>query len=164
MGTRPRIRASNSDYTLAIFPPDTTLGWRVVGRVSSAVGDKKVANGEWRRVNNELGEHVGYQALATFQTDKDLPSTPSSCSITVRQVELIAGTAFKHGKSRTLGMPEEKKICRRNPKSGRALPPEDAVELALAKMEQWLHPASRIDDGRGEPVYGDKAVRVYPKP
>jgi hypothetical protein len=60
-------------------------------------------------------------------------------------------------------MPEEKRISWRD-KYGKALVPEDAIERAQEKVKQWPWPASRIDDGRGEPVFGDRAVRVYPKP
>ncbi len=103
------------------------------------------------------GNHVGYQVLANLTKDEDLPSGASSSSITASECELNCG------KSRTVGLPEDKRISRRT-RMGRALPPEDAVERAQAKVRMWPHSASRIDNGRGDPVYGDRAVRVYPKP
>ena len=109
-----------------------------------------------------------YQIRANVQSDRELPSIRSSCSITVSVVLLIAGQAFRQGKSRTAGMSEEQRISRRwiegKKADGRTLPPEDAVERATEKLKQWPYPASRIDDGSGEPVYGDRATRVYPQP
>jgi hypothetical protein len=163
MGTRPRVRGSNSAFTFYLYPADTTLGWRVIRRVTAAQGVAKLAAGQWREVFDEYGNHWGYQVVANFRTDQELPSGASSSSITVREMLLNAGVFFPNGKSRTAGMTEDKRISRKHPISGKKLAPEDAVERARAKVSQWPHPASRIDDGTGAPRYGDLAVRVYPK-
>jgi len=142
-------RAQQGERCMNLYPPDTTLGWRVIRQVSQAQALKKLACGQWRAVNDEQGNFLGYQVLATFKTDNELPSGASSTSITVNECELNAGL---RGKSRTWGMNEEDRISRRHPTSGKALPPEDAIERAIAKVREWPLP------------HGDRAVRAYPKP
>lgn len=163
MGTRPRIRVSNDAYCFYLYPADTTLGWRVIRRVTLACGTYKAISGQWREVHDEHGNHWGYQVVANFKTDAELPSGASSSSITVREMELNAFTVLKYGKSQTAGMSEDDRISRRHYKSGRKLAPEDAVERAVAKVRQWPFPASRVDDGSGAAVFGDRAVRAYPR-
>jgi hypothetical protein len=74
---------------------------------------------------------------------------------------IYAGQAFKFGVSRTAGLTEMQRSERRG-KFDKILPLEDHIERIAAKVLVWPYPASRIDGGSGEPVYGDKAVRVYP--
>ena len=145
---------------IRVYPAETSLGWRVIRHVSAQEAGEKLASGEWREVLDEQGNFWGCQVLATFSKDQDLPSGASSSSITVNECFLNAGLG---GRSRTAGMPEEKRISRRSAE-GKALPPEDAIERAREKVRQWPWPASRIDDGSGAAVYGDRAVRCYPKP
>jgi len=158
--SRTQRRAEKGERCVSVYPPDTSLGWRVIYHVSKPQAAAKLASGEWREVYDEHGNFMGCQVLATFKQDEELPSGASSSSITVSECELNAGLG---GRSHTVGMPEDRRISRRN-QVGRALPPEDAVERAQAKVNQWPWPASRIDDGSGQPVYGDRAVRCYPKP
>jgi hypothetical protein len=150
-----------------LYPPTTTLGWRVIRKVTAAEVDDALARSLWREVYNELGNFAGYQIKPNFQTDDDLPtgwsSRPIGVTVTISEMDLNAGTKFKRGKSRTLGQSEDKRIARKSA-VGKALPPEDAVERAIEKVKLWPFPANRIDDGTGEPVYGDRAVRCYPKP
>ncbi len=128
--------------------------------VSGAQGEEMMAQGKWRDVYDEAGNHIGYQVIANYKSDSEILSGSTSISITVRECELNAGL---RGKSHTAGMSEEKRMSRRSA-SGKVLPPEDAVERARAKVKLWPHPANRIGtDERGAPVYGDRAVRVYPK-
>ena len=162
MGYRPRIRASNDQYRFYLYPPDTALGWRVIRKVTLAEGAEKVLRGEWREVHDEHGDHWGYQVLVSSKTDQDIPSGATSSSITVNECELNAGLG---GEWRTKGLPEDKRLSRfRRTEAGLLpVPAEDAIERAQAKVAQWPYPASRIDDGKGKPVWGDRAVRVYPK-
>ena len=163
MGYRPRVRA----YTAArydLYPPTTTLGWRVIRNVTAAEVDDALKRGLWREVYNEHGNFAGYQIKPNFKSDDDLPSGWSLCSISVNETELYVGTLFRHGKSRTAGLPEDKRVTRKDKETGHALPPEDYIERAVEKVRQWPFPASRIDDGKGNPVFGDKAVRAYPNP
>ncbi len=107
-----------------------------------------LARGLWRDVCDEAGTHIGYQLLGGTRLErKAFPSSrASSTSISVRECQRNAG---EFGASRT---------------TGRLGKPADAIERAVEKVKQWPFPASRIDDGRGEPVFGDRAVRCYPKP
>lgn len=167
MGYRPRVRPRTA-ARYDLYPPTTTLGWRVIKLVTAAEAQGALEQGLWREVYDEQGNLAGYQIKANFQTDDDLPSGWSSCAISENEMDLNAGAAFKHGRSKTAGMPEDLRVARRHihgkKATGKALPPEDAVERALAKVKLWPYPASRVDDGKGEPVFGDRAVRVYPKP
>ncbi len=156
--TKAQRRACKGELNL--YPANTTLGWRVIGTTTSQRAAAKLARGEWREVYDDSGNLLGYQILATFSTDKDLPSGESSSSITASESQLNAGVV---GVSHTEGLSEDERVSRRN-KWQHALPPEDAVERAREKVKIWVVPASRIDDGKGEPVFGDRAVRCYPKP
>ncbi len=60
MGYRPRVRA----YTAArydLYPPTTTLGWRVIRKVTAAEAVDALQRGLWRQLENERGEFAGYQ-------------------------------------------------------------------------------------------------------
>ena len=148
-----------------LYPAETILGWRVIRMVTGARGEEMLARGEWRDVYDENGRHIGYQILSGTSCEREVFTSSYSCSVTITISEIIknAGVCFPRGKSLTAGLPEEKRITRTRPDDGKKLPPEDAVELAQAKVALWPFPASRIDDGKGEPVYGDRACRVYPK-
>ncbi len=160
--SRADRRRSSGKATYRLFAPETVLGWRVVRWVPESLGEQKVAQGEWRRVYDEQGNHVGYQMLAGTQYDHGpFPdSYRSSVIISPAEMRMIAG---EYGRSRTLGMSEQQRLLRhaRYDKS-KILPPEDAIERAHGKLCQLTTPASRIDDGSGEPVFGDRAVRAYP--
>lgn len=160
MGGKTRAQSRACDGAISLYPAETSLGWRVIGTTTRERGLEKLAGGEWREVFDEHHNFWGYQILANFKKDEDLPSGASSSSITVSECCLNAGLG---GRSHTSGMPEEKRISRRS-EEGKALPPEDAIERAIEKIKQWPWPASRIDDGSGAPIFGDRAVRVYPKP
>jgi hypothetical protein len=156
---RNQRRQEKGERSVNVYPPDTSLGWRVIYMVSALKAAERLAAGVWREVYDEYGSFWGCQVVANFGKDEAILSGASSTSITVSELELNAGL---RGKSRTVGLSEEQRIARINGK-GKPLPPEDAIERAQAKVKQWPYPASRIDDGRGEPKYGDRAVRVYPK-
>ncbi len=119
------------DGAISLYPAETSLGWRVIGTTTAPIAAERLARGEWREVYDEHGNFWGYQVLANFTKDEDLPSGASSTSITVRECELNAGLG---GRSRTAGMTEEQRISRKN-KFGKALPPEDAVERAQEKVK-----------------------------
>jgi hypothetical protein len=118
---------------ISLYPAETSLGWRVIGTTNSGAATEKLANGEWREVYDEYGNFWGYQVLATFKKDEDLVSGATSTSITVSECLLNAGLG---GRSRTARLPEEKKIARRD-RWGHALPPEDAIERAVAKVAEF---------------------------
>jgi len=167
--TMNQYRACTGEFEL--WPADDTRGWKPVRRgVSFAEGIDKVAQGKWI-----LHEHQGQLWYFQLVPKPRLPQKQSRrfspTTITARESLLSAS-----GGSATAKMDENdprrlrryrKKDDSISPISGmpfKPLAPEDAVERAQAKVRQWPHPASRIDDGTGVPVFGDRAVRVYPKP
>lgn len=111
------------------------LGWRVIRHVSGAQGEEMVARGKWREVYDEQNNHVGYQIVASWKSDLEILSGgPSPNSITKREVEMNAGL---YGRSRTQGMPEESRVARFDSRTGKPLPPEDAIERAVAKVAEF---------------------------
>jgi hypothetical protein len=149
-----------------LFSSDATPGdlkpWRVIRDVTLALGERNVDRNIWRRVNSHLGDHIGYQILSSENSDKESPSRSSPTYISASEIMIYAGQAFKGGVSRTAGLTETERAERRG-KFDKVMPLEDAVERIAAKVACWPFPASRIDNGKGDPVYGDKAVHVYPK-
>jgi hypothetical protein len=131
----------------------------VVGRYTFKRGENNVARGIWRRVNSQLGEHIGYQIVCSSNYDHS--SNPTPTCINAAEMMLYAGRAFKGGASRTAGLSEKARAARRG-KLGRILPMEDAVERVTAKVEIYTQPASRVAADERAP-YGDRAVRVYPR-
>ena len=126
-----RGHAANRNFSL--WSSETDYGWRVVRQISFVEGEGKVARGEWRRVADTFGNHIGYQALANFKSDEELPSGASSTSINVWECLLNAGLG---GRSRTAGLSEDERISRKT-RFGKPLPPEDDVERAQAKVTEF---------------------------
>jgi hypothetical protein len=134
---------------LPLYPFDASLGWRPIKHaVPFEVGRAKIAAGEWKLSYDEVNRAYYYQPASWPGLPVD-DSDPAA--ITASESQMIAGL---YGRSRTLG-----------PRNSRAqiAPPMDAIEHSIRKLQQWPFPASRIDNGTGKPVYGDRAVRVYPK-
>jgi hypothetical protein len=140
-----------------LYPPVTTLGWQVIRKVTAAEANDKLASGLWHEVFDQDGNFAGYQIKTSTQVNF---AHESSRSISKNELELNAGAHMKDGQSRTMTLSEEKKLAR----IVKALPAEDAIERAIRKVQSWPFPASRKNDGRGEPVFGDRAVRAYPRP
>lgn len=151
-----------------LYAKGTLVGCRILRQVPMATALEKVALGKWRRVFYEDGSLAGFQPYAEPQPAKSHSTAAgvsldgSAPTITLTEVRMNAG---EFGKSHTQGMPEWKRL-KRHAKydEKKILAPEDAIERAIAKVKLWPYPASRVDDGSGEPVYGDKAIRVYPHP
>jgi hypothetical protein len=160
---RRAIFSEDAKRCIDVYPADESSGVRVIRQVSPAFAFEKVARGLWIELFDGYGSFIGVQVIAAVKSDQDLQSGASSLTITAKEVMINAGC---RGRSRTIGMCEEQRINRRadGPNDdGHALPPEDRIERVLAKVRQWPLPASRIDDGRGKPVFGDRAIRVYPR-
>jgi hypothetical protein len=135
-GRRPRVRGANGELRANLYQPVTTLGWRRVLTVTVSQGQQKVAAGEWIEVLEADGR-IGFQARASHKTDHDLPSMQSTAAITMREMDIFAGTNFPQGKSRTLGMNEEQRMARPRMPNGHIPPPEDAIERAIGKVCEW---------------------------
>lgn len=116
-----------------LYPSNTTLGWSIIRGVSFEKGESKVALGVWRRVNDELGNHIGYQMLASAvaRGDLDLASRPQPVAITMRQMEMNAFQVFADGRSRTIGAREEHRMER----VAQGFEPEDEIERVHRKVQ-----------------------------
>ncbi len=124
----------------------------------------KLAARQWREIWLENGDLAGVQPLKPEQQKtlhQILIEQLIAVTITLAELKRNAGL---YGRSHTLGMSEWKRLRRQarfDP--SKILPPEDATERAIEKVRLWPYPASVIGaDENGSPVFGDKAVRVYP--
>jgi hypothetical protein len=132
---RQRQRVRDCGYLL--FDTNTSLGWRSIQRTSFAHGEEKVAQRQWRRVNDEHGRHVGYQAMhhaPSFSNGDALLAIPSSmASISMREMHANAGLM---GRSATASLSDD---ARERHFNRRRLVPEfeDFVERAIAKVQEF---------------------------
>lgn len=168
-GKRPRTRASNDVYRVNLFSANTALGWKVIRQVSVEFAIEKVALKKWREIWYESvdgGERelAGVQPLAP-EPKKTLRQVLIerlvAVTITFAEVQRNAGL---YGRSHTIGMSEWQRL-RRHARfdEKKILAPEDATERAIEKVRLWPYPASVIgEDAKGQPIFGDKATRVYP--
>jgi hypothetical protein len=172
MGKSRSERRSSSGALFNLFAANTALGWRVIDQVTGTLAAQKLAAGKWREVFYEDESFAGYQVVSATTSGKKVPSREGSPpTITLAEVQMNAGL---YGRSRTLGMPEWKRairhVIRKGPDgakydTGKIAEPEDAIERAIEKVKLWPFPANRIGtDDDGNPVYGDRGIRVYPKP
>ena len=147
------------DRSIDVYSADTSQGWRIIRKVTAIYAFEKVVAGYWKEIFDHIGNFIGVQILAVVKSDEEIPSGATAATITF--IEIIRNAGLE-GRSRTIGRDENFRITRENPKDGKPLPPEDNIERAIAKVKQWPFPASRIDNGRGKPVFGDRAIRCYP--
>lgn len=148
-GTTRSQRHARSGVWINVYPFNITLGLKVVDLVKPMKAAEQLASGKYCEVLTPQGELLGIKP--TQKPKRDHSSNPTPGVISAREMQRIAGC---EGESTTICLSEEEHFS----------VPEDMVERAIRKMQQQPYPASRIDDGGGAPVYGDKAVRVYPKP
>jgi hypothetical protein len=131
--------ASGSTRRFLVYGSYTTLGWRVVRHCTQARGEAMVQQGEWRRVvSRESGELIGFQLVSPDRCTKgdyDLLSMHAPAAISVSEMQVNAGC---HGRSRTRGMSEDRRLERREP--------EDAIERTMAKIAVWPLVGSRKGD------------------
>jgi hypothetical protein len=166
-----RQRRELSGTTLNLFSANTALGWDVIRQVPVELALEKLAAKQWREVWLTNGELAGVQPLrAEEQKTFHQILVAELLAVTITLNELLRNAGC-YGRSRTLGMPEWKRLRRHarwDPEM--MLAPEDATERAIEKVRLWPYPASRardrsgepVTDNDGQPVFGDRAVRVYP--
>lgn len=157
--------------TVNLFADNTMLGWRVLRQVAAEFALEQIALKKWREIWFEDGTLAGVQPLKPVERSalsEALIEPQIAVTITNSELRRNAGL---YGKSRTIGMPEWKRLQRHARfDEKKILAPEDATERAIEKVRQWPFPQSvvRNADGsvrlnkNGDPVFGDKAVRVYP--
>ena len=158
-------RRRQHGVTVNLLSTNTALGWHVVRQVSAAYALEQIALRKWREIWCESGELFGVQpmravdrlGLAQWQIERLL-------AVTITNAELRRYVGL-YGKSRTLGMPEWKRLKRHGRfDEEKILAPEDAIERAIEKVRRWPFCANVIGhDEKGAPIWGDKAIRVYPR-
>jgi hypothetical protein len=172
-GKRPRTRASNEAYYYKLFAPGEMSG-RVIRFINARQAAVNVASGKWREVFYEDDlMPAGYQPLeappvrseTSRATGKGaLIDMSKAATITLTEVRMNAG---EMGRSHTAGMTEWKRErrVRRAAEYRKIVALEDAIERAQEKVRLWPYPANVLGtDDKGRPVFGDRAVRCYPKP
>jgi hypothetical protein len=176
-GKRPRKRASNEAFLVDVFSPIMTLGLKRLRRVPVEYALERIALKQWREVWLDNGDLAGAQPLRPEEARAMkglLFERLAAVTITLDELKRYVGL---YGPSHTMGMAEWKRLQRDGKRvfvGERLYPvvlePEDRTERALEKLRLWPHPASvkrdargdAVKDGRGKPVFADKAVRVYP--
>jgi hypothetical protein len=105
-----------------------------------------VAKGMCREVYDAQGNHIGFQFMPGHRDDEVRLSMQSSSGLVPKDIVLNAGRAFKNGKSKTAHLTEEQRVHRVHAKTGKILPPEDAVEKVEAKVRVWPDLAGKKKD------------------
>jgi hypothetical protein len=142
--SKARATRRLSENMLPLYPADASRGWRVIRQVPFAKGSEKVAAGEWALLCHTDGTPWYFQIIANFKADADLPASEPTRPITAHESALNAGL---FGQSRTAGMPEDVRLSRHDRyDTDRPLPPEDAVERAMAKTRVW----PKVGEAKGD--------------
>ena len=133
-----------AEGALYLYPADDSHGWKEIRIVPFREGLMMVAAGKWAL---RFDEHRQPWYFQLKQGAKEgVGSEPSPTTITANESGLNACSSDARDKNKP------------------TRPFYDAVDRVVEKVKQWPYPASRIDDGSGEAVYGDRATRVYPTP
>lgn len=116
-----------------LFSTNTTLGWKVINRISAEKGEEMVRNRMGRQVLNTEKKLIGYQMFDS--TLKPVPvitdSLPSSTVLSRAETEAVVGL---RGESRTAGMGEIQRI-KRIAEGRRDM---DLVESSCAKFAAFI--------------------------
>jgi hypothetical protein len=137
----------NKSYRLyEIFGPD--LVEHRVSLISRSYADRLVACGQAEEALDVDGktpcfiwlkpvERVASSRRADSAESGQSGSDVSCAAFSFAEVQAIAGSKFRHGRSRTARMTDEQRARRINRRTGRMLPSEDIVERATNKLKQW---------------------------
>lgn len=141
--------------TYRLYEPGQVGGPRIVGLVSRVVGERMVRN-----QTAETGVDCDGATLCYMKKERNPPvaakprpvtmtpsdSDPSNVAFSQPEMMAIAGTNFKHGRSRTKSMSEYQREKRQQrileesiERNGYAIKvgPEDIVERATNKLAAW---------------------------
>ena len=121
-----RRRFTSTRKSFFLYHSETTLGWRVIRMVEFARGDREVARGNWRPVDDPVtGQQIGFQVLSasTARGDHDVPSMHTAAAITAREMVMNCE------RSRTFGLSEDQRAELRFP--------EDRIERVQMKIRAW---------------------------
>jgi hypothetical protein len=123
---------------------------RIVGLISRAKGERMVRSKTAQAGLDWDGETLCFERIGTGAASavptfvparpvlepSELPIERSSTGFTQPEMNAIAGTNFRYGRSRTSGMTEEQRQSRLD-RRGKRLPEEDLVETATNKLRAW---------------------------
>lgn len=121
---------------MPVYAEECVLGWRLIRRISFERGERMVDAGVAERCFDDSGRHVAFRVINRGRERSASPNSPTA--ITMRECEIYAGRCFPRGQSRTARMSEVQRLTRINPRDGRRLPPEDAIECVTAKVSAVL--------------------------
>lgn len=130
-----------------------------VRRISHAEFARLRERGRALPIHDSQGRLVGCELTNNHPGDGPIPSQPGGPVITAREMEMYAGRAFKGGKSQTEQLTETQRLeraSRTSTRTGKRLPPEDAIERVAEKVRLQTVTVN-FHDGR------DRAPRAYPK-
>jgi hypothetical protein len=131
-----RRRSVSAREEFYIYEDISALNCRRTRRISYDRGETLALNGHAIRCYTPAGVHVGYELVqqVTYVKNGAIGSRPRPSMLTARDMELIAGL---YGESKTENMPESQRVTRVHPVTRRILPPEDDIERAKAKLEEF---------------------------
>lgn len=133
MGGRARRRVYGIDKEFKLYSDDTNPTPRVINRISGERGEGMVKAGEAIRVESGGGMIIAYQKCIRAPRAQEIVervSPPSSTAFSRRENDAIAGSRFRDGRSRTMGLTSAERSER--VRSGKRS--EDLVECALNKF------------------------------
>ncbi len=122
-----------------LYGGDETLGYRVTSRVSKLEAERMVRNGRAEETVDDAGSKC-YRLLKSAPmavSNGNAEARPTPAVLSAREMQLIAGRAFRYGKSKTATMPEVMRVTRVHPISRKPLAAEDEIERAVAKLEAF---------------------------
>ncbi len=133
----PRPQNLRNIRPFVLYGGDETLGYRVTSRVSKREAEQMVRNGRAEETVDGAGAKC-YRLLKIAVVSNGLVSSkPTPAVLSAREMQLIAGQAFRFGGSKTARMTEPERVTRVHPISRKPLAAEDEIERAVAKLEAF---------------------------
>lgn len=132
----------------------------VVRRISHAEFAQLRERGKALPIYDSRNQLIGCELTNNHPGDGPIPGQSSRPVLTVREMELYAGRAFKGGKSSTENLTEPQRLeraSRTSVRTGKRMVPEDAIERVAEKVRLQTMSANFHDGGK------DRAVRAYPR-
>ena len=134
---------------------DTRFALRpILRRVSINTAVELVSQGKAVELLDPQGELRGIE-LAEPQSAPSCPPTLERFNPMFSQAEVhaIAGTNFKHGRSRTASLTEAQRAERKDVKTGQRLVAEDLIERSTEKIKCFQGPLNESRPDRSTTVY-----------
>lgn len=133
MSTRIRRREYGLEKEFKLYSDDTHVKPRVVNRISGERGEEMVKAKEAIRVESDGGKIIAYQMCIRPPRAQEIVErcpNPTSAAFSRAEVDAIAFSGFRDGRSRTASMSATERAAR--VRSGRRA--EDLVERSMQKL------------------------------